>query len=380
MEKILKGYVFRMYPTEEQKVLIEKFIGTSRFVYNYFLSISKETKINAYDYIKQLPSLIKKYDWLKEVDSCLLRTSIFDLENAYQKYFKENKGLPKFKSKVRNKKSYRTNNITSTYKDKIYNSIELDLNERIIKLPKLKNVEIKGYRNLNKINWRIINATIEKQVNKYYVSVCVEEYKEISKVIPKTIIGLDLGIKDLVTASDGKIYDNKRYIEKYEKKIKGLQKWLSRSQKGSKNREKIKIKLQRAYQKLRNARKYLIHRISKEITEENDVIVTEKLKIEKMVKNYKLAKKIYDASWYELIRCIEYKSKWKNKKFYQVETNYPSSQICSHCSYQNKEVKNLSIRKWECPKCNCKNDRDINASINIMWEGIKKYIDELQFN
>ena len=380
MEKILKGYVFRMYPTQEQKILIEKSIGTSRFIYNHFLSVSKETKINAYEYIKQLPSLIVQYNWLKEVDSCLLRTSIFDLDNAYQKCFKEKKGYPRFKSKVKSRKSYRTNNITSTYKRNTYNSIEIDLDKKIIKLPKLKNIEIKGYRKLNKINGRIINATIYKEVNRYYVSVCVEEYKEIPKVIPKTIIGLDLGIKKLVITSDGTIYDNKKYIEKYEKKIKGLQKWLSRSQKESKNREKIKLKLQRAYQKLRNARKYLIHKISKEITEENDIIVTEKLNIEKMVKNSGLAKKIYDASWYELIRCIEYKSKWKNKRFYQVETNYPSSQICNHCSYQNKKVKDLRIRNWECPKCNNQNDRDINASINIMWEGIRKYMDELQFN
>ena len=166
MEKILKGYVFRMYPTDEQKVLIEKSIGTSRFVYNYFLSISKETKINAYDYIKQLPSLIKKNDWLKEVDSCLLRTSIFDLDNAYQKCFKEKKGFPRFKSKLKSRKSYRTNNITSTYKGKTYNSIEIDLDKNVIKLPKLKNIEIKGYRKLNKINGRIINATIYKEVNK----------------------------------------------------------------------------------------------------------------------------------------------------------------------------------------------------------------------
>ena len=122
---------------------------------------------------------------------------------------------------------------------------------------------------------------------------------------------------NLVITSDGKVYNNKKYIQKYEKKIKGLQKWLSRSQKGSKNREKIKLKLSRVYQKLRNARKYLIHQISKEITEENDIIVAEKLKISQMVKNSHLSKQIYDASWQELIRCILYKSKWKNKKFYQ---------------------------------------------------------------
>ena len=380
MEKILKGYVFRLYPTKEQLILIEKSIGCSRFIYNYFLNISKEEKINAYNYIKKLPELINEYIWLKEVDSCLLRTSIFNLDNAYQKYFKETKGLPKFKSKTRSRQSYRTNNITRSYKGKTYNSIELDLNKKIIKLPKLKEVSIKGYRNLKQINGKIINATIYKEVNRYYVSICVEEYIIPPIVIPKTIIGIDLGIKNLVITSDGKVYNNQKYITKYEKKIKGLQKWLSRSQKGSKNREKIKLKLTRVYQKLKNARKYLIHQISKEITEENDIIVAEKLKISQMVKNSHFSKQIYDASWQELIRCISYKSKWKNKKFYQIDTSYPSSQICSHCGYKNKELKNLNIRNWECPKCQSENERDINASINIMNEGLRKYMDELQFN
>ena len=292
----------------------------------------------------------------------------------------EKKGLPKFKSKARSRQNYRTNNLTSNYNGKTSNSIELDLNKKIIKLPKLREVAIKGYRNLKQINGKIINATIYKEANKYYVSVCVEEYITPPIVIPKTIIGIDLGIKNLIITSDGKVYNNQKYIQKYEKKIKGLQKWLSRSQKGSKNREKIKLKLQRVYQKLRNARKYLIHQISKEITEENDIIVAEKLKISQMVKNSPLSKQIYDASWQELIRCISYKSKWKNKKFYQIDTNYPSSQLCSHCGYKNKEIKNLSIRKWECPKCQNENDRDINASINIMSEGLSKYMDELQFN
>ena len=380
MGKILRGYVFRLYPTKEQTILIEKSIGCSRFIYNYFLGISKEEKINACNYIKKLPELIDKYLWLKEVDSCLLRCSIFNLDNAYQKYFKEKKGLPKFKSKTRSRQSYRTNNITSNYKGKTYNSIELDLNKKIIKLPKLKEVAIKGYRDLKQIKGKIINATVYKEANKYYVSVCVEEYINQPIITPNTIIGLDLGIKNLIITSDGKVYDNQRYIQKYEKKIKGLQKWLSRSQKGSKNREKIKLKLARVYQKLRNARKYLIHQISKEITEENDIIVAEKLKINQMVKNSHLSKQIYDASWQELIRCISYKSKWKNKKFYQIDASYPSSQICSHCGYKNKELKNLKIREWECPKCQNKNERDLNASINIMNEGLKQYMDELQFN
>ena len=165
----------------------------------------------------------------------------------------------------------------------------------------------------------------------------------------------------------------KKIIEKYEKKIKGLNRWLSRSKLGSKNRNKVKVKLGRTYQKLKNARKYLIHLISKEIVSENDIIVTEKLKIKEMVKG-QLSKNIYDASWAELIRELEYKSKWRSKLFYQIDTYYPSSQICSRCGYQNKEVKDIRIRKWECPNCLNLNERDLSASINIMFEGLKIYM------
>ena len=373
MKKIMKGYIFRLYPTQNQIQLIEKSFGCSRYIYNYFLEKNKNY-INSYNSIKELPNLVKENKWLKEVDSCILRTSIFDLEDSFKRYSKNLSEYPKFKSKNKSKLSYRTNNITSAYKGKIYNSISIDLEKRIIKLPKLKEVKIKGYRKLKEIKGRIINATIEKQASKYYVSICVEELILISKLIPTKIIGIDLGIKDLVITSDGETIENKHIIEKYEKKIKGLNRWLSRSKVGSKNRYKIKKKLQVVYKKLKNARKYLLHSISNKIIKENDIIVTEKLNIKEMVQNKKLSKKIYDVSWNKLIRQLEYKSEWNNKKFYQIEEYYPSSQICSRCGYQEKKIKDLKIRRWECERCTNKNERDINASINIMFEGLKIYM------
>ena len=379
MEKILKGYKFRMYPNHEQKILIEKSFGCSRYIYNYFLNLSKNKKsIKAYDYIKELPRLIKENTWLKEIDSCLLRTSIFNLEDSFIRYNNNQNNYPKFKSKNKTRASYRTNNITNQYKDKIYNSISIDLKKRIIKLPKLKEINIKGYRKLAKINGRIINATIYKEAGKYYVSICVEESILIEKVIPSKIIGIDLGIKELITTSDGVTIENKKIVEKYEKKIKGLNRWLSRTKPASKNRYKVKQKLQRVYQKLKNARKYYLHNIANKLVKENDIIVTEKLKINEMVKNKNLSKRIYDATWSELIRILKYKSNWLGKKCYQVDTYYPSSQICSHCGYKNSKLKDLSIRKWECKECHNENERDLNASINIMFEGIKKYMKELQ--
>ena len=375
MEKMIRGYVFRLYPTMEQKILIEKSFGCYRYVYNYFLSKANcKGYINKFDCIKELSLLSSTNEWLKEVDSCLLRCSIFSLEDALTAYKKGTSPYPKYKSKTRSRNSYRTSNFTREYKEKVYNSISINLKDRTITLPKLKEVKIRGYRNLQKIDGKIINATIYKEASKYYVSLCVEEYREIEKQPIRKVVGIDLGIKELLTTSDGIVIKNNRYIEKYEQKIKGLNKWLARTKKGSKNREKVKKKLAEVYRKLKNARKYFLHETSKRIVEENDLIVTEKLKINQMVQNKHLSKRIYDASWYELIRELTYKSKWKGKACIQIDTYYPSSQECERCGYINKEVKDLNIRKWECDNCHNENERDINASINIMWKGLRKYV------
>ena len=381
MKKIMKGYVFRLYPNINQKELIEKSFGCYRYMYNYFLERNK-AYINAYESIKEIPSLKETNKWLDEVDSCLLRCSIFNLEDSFKRYSKGLSEYPKYKSKYKSRQSYRTNNITNVYKGKIYNSIKLDLEKGIIILPKLKEIKIRGYRNIKEIKGRVINATVYKEAGKYYVSLCIEEELLIPNIVPSKIIGIDLGIKDLVITSDGYTIENKQYIKKYEKKIKGLNRWLGRSKVGSKNRYKIIKKLQVVYKKLKNARKYFLHSISNKIVEENDIVVTEKLQINKMVHNKNMSKKIYDASWNELLRQLEYKIKWKGKNMYKIDTYYPSSQICNKCGYKEKKVKDLNIRKWECPRCNNTNLRDINASINILFEGLKQYMKdyELQSN
>ena len=381
MKKIMKGYVFRLYPNNSQKELIEKSFGCYRYMYNYFLERNK-TYINAYESIKEILSLKETNKWLEEVDSCLLRCSIFNLEDSFKRYSKGLSEQPKYKSKYKSRQSYRTNNITNVYKGKIYNSIKLDLEKGIIILPKLKKIKIRGYRNIKEIKGRVINATVYKEAGKYYVSLCIEKELLIPNIVPSKIIGIDLGIKDLVITSDGYTIENKKYIEKYEKKIKGLNRWLGRSKVGSKNRYKIIKKLQIVYKKLKNARKYFLHSISNKIIEENDIVVTEKLQINRMVQKKKISKKIYDASWNELLRQLEYKTKWKGKYMYKIDTYYPSSQICNRCGYKEKKVKDLNIRKWECPRCNNTNLRDINASINILFEGLKQYMKdyELQSN
>ena len=378
-----KAYVFRMYPDNKQKELINKSFGVSRFIYNYFLEErQKEYEENkksktAYDECKKVPSLLKEYPFLKEVDSCLIRNTIFNLEDAYKRFFNKQNSFPNFKKKGI-KDSYKTNNIKSTYKGKEYNSIRLDLKNKIITLPKLKEVKIRGYRNKEVILGNIKSATIKKEADKYYVSLLVE--KDIIKPIfnPKSIIGIDLGIKDLIITSNNEKIENSLEIKSINKRLKGLQRGLSRSKPGSKNRYKIKIKIQRLYQKLRNKRKHLLHNITNKIVRENDIIVTENLDIKSMKENHTIAKHLTNIPLYSIISMLKYKSEREGKKLLQINRYYPSSQICSICNYKNEKVKNLSIRNWECPVCHSKHDRDINASLNIMFEGLKIYMKGLE--
>ena len=213
-----KTYKFRLYPSDSQKELIHKTFGCTRFIYNYFLDeCMKNGFIKAFDMCKKIKELYLEYPFLKEVDSCSLRCSIFNLEDSYKNFFEKRSSYPKFKSKY-NKQSYRTNCMRSNYKGKSYSSIEIDLKNKKIKLPKLGLVDIRGYRNKEYINGRIINATVEKETtNKYYVSVVIEEVEVINKkVSPTGIVGIDLGVKDLVVTSNGEKYSNPKEVKKRE--------------------------------------------------------------------------------------------------------------------------------------------------------------------
>ena len=267
MQKIFKGYVLRLYPTDKQKELINKTIGCTRFIYNHFLDEKindyKETgkSKSCYDQIKELPVLCKEYSWLSEVDSCSLRTSLFNLEDAYKRFFNKQNEFPRFKNKdIGN--SYKTNNIKSTYKEKNYESIKVDFKNKIITLPKLKEVKFRGYRNKDCFIGNIKSAVIRKVAGRYYVSVLVEEPLILPEFVPRSIVGLDLGIKDIIITSYNYKCENSLSSLEVKKRIKGLQRWLSRCKSGSKNRYKIKLKIQRAYMKLKNIRKYLIHDVT----------------------------------------------------------------------------------------------------------------------
>ena len=372
--KIYKAYKFRLYPTNDQRGFINRTLGCKRFVYNYYLNYLKDNNgINRFDLHKDLPKLKEENEFLKEVDSTVLRSAIDDLCKAFSDYYAKRKGYPKFKSKF-NKQSYRTSCVRGTYKEKEYSNIEVDLLTRNIKLPKLGKVKIRGYRKKDKIEGKILNATISREsTGKYYVSVVVEENLLGEKVTPTSIVGIDLGIKDLVVTSDGIKYSNEKVLMKFEKRLKRLQRKLSRQVKGSKNYLKTKEKIARIHAKIKNYRKHYLNDIANEIVDEHDIIVTEDLKVKDMYKDKRKAfnKSLSDAAVSTFLSLIEWKCKIKGKIYYKINTYYPSSQICSYCGYKNSKLKDLSIREYDCPKCGSHNDRDINASLNILFEGLK---------
>ena len=364
---MLKGYKYRLYPNKEQEVQLQKTFGCCRFVYNQTLAYRKEkydkekesmNKTSCNNYCNQV--LKKEYEWLKEVDKFALTNAIYNMDSAYQKFFKEHAGYPKFKSKKNHKKSYTTNFTNG--------NIEVDFENNKIKLPKLKWVKAKLHR---EFVGQIKSATISQVPSgKCYVSILVET-EHIPMESTGCIVGIDLGIKDLLITSDGKKYDNQKLIKKYEDKLAKEQRKLAHKQKGSSNWNKQRIKVAKIHEKISNTRKDYLHKISHELVNENQVIVSEDLAVSNMVKNHNLAKAISDCGWYELTRQLDYKSDWNNRNYIKIGRFTKSSQPCSVCGYINTETKDLSVREWTCPQCGTVHDRDVNAAINILNEGLR---------
>ena len=362
-----KSYKYRIYPNEKQKETISKTFGCCRFVYNQTLAYRKnlyETEKKAmskFDCDKYMVQTLKsQYDWLREVDKFALQRAVFAMDNAYQRFFKLHSGYPKFRSKHNNRRSY-TTCITGT-------NIKVLFDENKIQLPKLKLVRARLSR---PFVGQIKQATVSQTpTGKYFVSVLVETEHNSLPSTDRTI-GIDLGIKDLLITSDGEKYDNKRIIKQYENKLSRAQRRLSRKVKGSSNYNKQRIKVARIHEKIHNTRIDYLHKISHKLISENQVIVSEDLAVSNMVQNRNLAKEISDCGWYELTRQLAYKAEWNNRKYIKIGRFVASSQTCHMCGYVNPETKDLSVREWTCPQCGAHHDRDINAAINILNEGLK---------
>ena len=373
---MLRAIKIRLYPNATQVTQINKLLGCYRVVYNQCLA----RKIKSYEENKFSENqttlghfihheLLKddNFTWLREQNTKVLKQALIDILNAYKNFFERHTGYPKFKSKRDNKQSCRFE-IGAISKRNVYTDYKLSL-------ANIKNIKFKcskkyaEYLQKNKLN--IKNATLKKlPCGEYYLSILVDG--DLTHKVKEShhTVGIDLGIKDFVITSDGEVFNNLHFKKNETKKLIRLQKQLSRKQKGSNNRNKVRIKLAKAYKKISDKKEYYLHQVSNYLIDENQVICMEDLNVKGMLRNHCLAESIQEMNFGEFRRILEYKSNWYGRKIVFIDRFYPSSKTCNHCGYINKTLK-LSDRQWVCPDCGEIIERDYNAALNIRDEGIR---------
>ena len=365
LNTMFKAFKYRLYPTTSQAEKVNQNIGCARFVYNHLLGdrikVWKETKQRS----KKAYSLLKdEHGFLKSADSRALKHAQANLDVAYDKFFKDPiVGFPKFKAKHKCRWSYTTDNNNN-------GTVRFDGNR--LKLPKVGYVKVVEHRTHE---GRILTATIShERSGEYYASIlCEIEHPEPLPVTDK-VIGIDLGLHDLIVCSDGTRVEAPKHFRKSEQKLAKRQRDFSRTQKGSKGHEKARLKVSRCHQKIKNQRNDFLQKLSTKLIRENQVICLEDLSVKGMERNHKLAKSVMDASFAKFVSMLEYKAEWYGRKIVKIDCFYPSTQLCNGCGYKNESLRGLhglKVRGWACPECGEVHDRDLNAARNILKEGLK---------
>lgn len=375
---MLKAIKVRLYPNQEQEIYINKLLGSYRFVYNQCLALKKNTYVESKtniglkelgNYFHQDLTKNTEYEWLNEHNTKVLKQSVINLLDSYKRFFVNGNGFPKFKSKHDNQQSCRFPVEAISRKNNY-------LTNRLSLTTQLKDIKFKcsdEYKEfLNEFKIGIKSATLSKtKTNKFYLSILIEHNQIKTLPVATNIIGIDLGIKDFVITSDGETFENIKIKRNNKQKLNKLHKQLSKKQKGSKNRNKARIKLAKFYEKLNNQKENYLHSVTNSLLNENQVIVMENLNVSGMMKNHKLARPIQELSLYRFKQILVYKADWSDdRQVIEIDRYFPSSKLCNACNYKNNDL-SLSDRKWICPKCGTEHDRDLNAALNIKKEGIK---------
>jgi putative transposase len=358
---MLRAYKYRIYPNNDQTTMIKVHFGACRFVYNWAL----EQKIKTYEQSKQSISRFELQHllvhevkpantWLKTVNSQALLSSLVNVESAFTKFFREKSGFPHFKS--------RKNPVQSFQLPQHYS---IDFEKNVIKLPKIGEIEAVLHR---RFEGEMKTATISRSsTGKYFISILVDDGKELpskQEISESATIGIDVGIKDFAILSNGEKVENPKYLKNSLKRMKCLQKRVSKKVKGSKNRDKAKQHLSKIHEIISNQRNNFQHQLSSKLISENQAIALETLNVKGMVKNHCLAQSISDTGWSSFITKLEYKAERLGKTILRIGRFEPSSKICNVCGYYNSNL-TLKDREWICPDCKTNHDRDVNAAINI---------------
>ncbi|MFA7121231.1 MAG: IS200/IS605 family element RNA-guided endonuclease TnpB [Bacilli bacterium] len=357
---MLRRYQYRLYPTKNQEVLIAKHLGCCRYVYNWALArkntayLNESLSLSKYDLMKQLPALKEEFPWLKEVNSQSLQQSIHNLSRAFMNFFEGRAEEPTFKKKHAPEQAF-------TVPQKYY----VIFQQGTVKLPKIGAVKTVFHRTF--VGTTKSATVIRRSTGRYFISIVVEDGRkppQPADPIPDQTVGIDMGLKHYAVLSTGEKVENPKYLRNAQARLAVLQRRLDRKQKGSRNRDKARLKVARCHQKIADQRKDFQHQLSSRLVRENQALAVESLNVDGMVKNHKLAKAISDAGWGTFLGMLAYKCREAGKPLLKIGVFEPSSKTCSVCGYRKADL-TLDDRTWTCPDCGTTHDRDLNAAINI---------------